>query len=116
MNNLKEKAVGLATACVKACPDLKKRQNKLENILIQFLDGHTLNRFEAEKLNDHCLNSTVATLGKFGILIDRKFEIVPCLGGKATISLKRYWLKPEPENISNALDLICGNSRRKNNG
>jgi hypothetical protein len=39
--------------------------------------GRSLNRFEAEQLGDHCLNSTVSTLRKRGVLIVGQWESVP---------------------------------------
>lgn len=67
-----------------------------------FLTGKSLNRFEAERHNDHCLHSTVAALEKDGIVFDRKWETVPCVGGSAFIRVKRYWLKPTLENLASA--------------
>ena len=39
-----------------------KRKTKLASILGHFSEGGSLNRFEAERLGDHCLNSTVSIL------------------------------------------------------
>jgi hypothetical protein len=74
---------------------------KLEAMLRVFASGKSLNRFEAEHHHDHCLHSTVSTLEKgFGIVVDRLWERVPCLGGRSTVRCKRYWLRPTPENIA----------------
>ncbi|NWF37510.1 hypothetical protein F3F93_12250 [Mariprofundus sp. KV] len=55
----------------------------------------SLNRYEAERFNDHCLPSTVSTIQqKHGITIARRFETVPGYMGIPT-SCCRYWLEPE---------------------
>ncbi len=83
------------------------KTTKLENILRQLVNGKSLNRFEAEHHHDHCLNSTISTLQNVhGIIIDRERETVPCLNGEATVSVNRYWLDTEPENIKRAQTLL----------
>ena len=73
---------------------------KHATILKAFIEGHSLNRFEAEALHDHCLNSTVSALqNSFGIIIDRQRETVPCINGKASVSVNRYKLNAKPINI-----------------
>lgn len=83
------------------------KATKLENILRQLVNGKSLNRFEAEHQHDHCLNSTISTLQNgHGIIIDREREVVPCLNGTATVSVNRYWLNNEPENLKRAQTLL----------
>jgi len=43
-------------------PPPAKVPSKTMSILAYFLAGATLNRFEAEPLGDHCLNSTISEL------------------------------------------------------
>lgn len=50
---------------------------KIARILSHLISGASLNRFEAENLGDHCLNSTIATLANtHGLLIKRQTEKV----------------------------------------
>lgn len=74
---------------------------KWVSVLRHLLNVGSLNRFEAERfVNDHCLHTTIASLRRdFGIVFGRKFECVPCLKGRATTRVKRYWLDPDPENL-----------------
>ena len=68
-----------------------KRKTKLARILEHFVNGGSLNRFEAERLGDHCLNSTIAALcGSHGL-----DERVPNRFGSET-RVTRYSL-PETE-------------------
>ncbi len=76
-----------------------KHSNRLikrKRVLDALLAGGSYNRFEAEKnLFDHCLNSTIAELGKLtGIRISRCWETVPGYLGAPT-HCKRYWIEPE---------------------
>lgn len=81
---------------------------KHATILKAFLEGRSLNRFEAEALHDHCLNSTVSALqNNFGIVIDRNRESVPCVNGKALVSVNRYRLNSKPTNIKRARDALA---------
>ena len=81
---------------------------KHANILKAFVEGRSLNRFEAEALHDHRLNSTVSALqNTFGIVIDRHRESVPCLNGKASVSVNRYRLSTKPENIKRAYETLA---------
>ena len=78
--------------------------SKIHSILSAFASGRSLNRFDAERLHDHCLHSTVSTIQRgFGILIDRRWESVPCLGGRDTVRVKRYNLRPTFENVAAAM-------------
>lgn len=51
----------------------------------------SLNRFEAERLGDHCLNSTVSELRKEGHVIHAMEEHVPTRFGR-NVRVKRYFL------------------------
>ena len=69
----------------------QKIGTKKFNIIQYFLKGLSLNRFEAEKLGDHCLHSTVSTLvNTLGLEIHRKWEVVINRFG-GTTRVKRYW-------------------------
>jgi hypothetical protein len=73
---------GVMPGTVTSKNSAKTTSTKIETILGSFLADRSLNRFEAEPLHDHCLNSTVSTLQNgHGVKIDRAREIAPCLGG-----------------------------------
>jgi len=86
-NNFKT-ASGLLDAGAGARPDAGDN-TKLGRILAILRSGRTLNRFEAEALGDHCLNSTVAVLRADGNLIHDHWERVPTRFGKKA-RVKRY--------------------------
>ena len=67
------------------------KDTKYYKIVEHFMSGKSLNRFEAEKLGDHCLNSTVYSLCQdYGLQIPRKYEKVTNRFG-GTSKVKRYW-------------------------
>lgn len=70
----------------------KNSQHKYRRILAHLARGNSLNRFEAERLGDHCLNSTISRLGSYGITIARTEETIPGFNGHAT-RCNRYWLE-----------------------
>ncbi len=64
-------------------PPPSKAPSKTMSILAYFLTGATLNRFEAEPLGDHCLNSTISELAnRHGVTFKRTPEKVPNRWGK----------------------------------
>jgi hypothetical protein len=68
---------------------------KWKRVLRAFLEGQTLNRFEAERtVHDHCLHSTVSTIQSKGVTIQRRTERVPGYMGIPT-ECCRYWIAPE---------------------
>jgi hypothetical protein len=72
----------------------RKRKTKLASILEHFANGGSLNRFEAERLGDHCLNSTVSVLANdYGLAFFRLTETVPNRFG-GTTPVTRYRLMP----------------------
>jgi hypothetical protein len=71
----------------------EKIPSKIARILRYLLAGGSLNRFDAEHHHDHCLHTTVSTLeNEHGVHIDRQTEKVPCVYGRKTTRVKRYWL------------------------
>lgn len=54
-----------------------------------------VNRFEAERLGDHCLNSTISTLRAEGWNIVSHWEIVPCRFTSKGVRVKRYRMVAE---------------------
>ncbi|RON45086.1 hypothetical protein [Pseudomonas frederiksbergensis] len=65
---------------------------KIARILIHLSTGASLNRFEAEDLGDHCLNTTISALAnRYGLFIQRNYELAPNHWGKPC-RVKRYSL------------------------
>ncbi len=63
-------------------------------VILHYLtfDG-SLNRFEAERIGDHCLHSTISTFrNNYGLTVLDEFESVPNLTGSYT-DVKRYWIE-----------------------
>lgn len=55
-----------------------KPPTKIARILAHLLTGASLNRFEAERIGDHCLPSTIAVLAnRNGLSFERTPEKVP---------------------------------------
>lgn len=51
-------------------------------ILLELIRGHSLNRSDAARLGDTCLNTTIADLQRrLGFYIDRQREKCPCRTG-----------------------------------
>ena len=97
----------IATTSSTQQADVIATTTKIETILRVFVPGASLNRFEAERHHDHCLHSTVASLEGYGITIGRQWEKVPCLGGRAWVRCKRYWLERQPDNVAAAQALLA---------
>lgn len=70
----------------------EKQPKKIERILQALTDPKGLNRFEAEVIGCHCLNSTISALkNRHGVLVSSEWEKVPNrFGGDAVC--KRYWI------------------------
>lgn len=69
-----------------------RKSTKTRTILEVFVSGRTLNRFEAERLGDHTLNSTISTLvNAKGLVFIRHTEEVPNRFGTLT-RVTRYRL------------------------
>lgn len=67
-----------------------------EHVVLSVLaEGKSLNRFEAIRLHDTALNSTVSTLQGKGLFIHRERETVPCVNGSKTADVMRYSLTPD---------------------
>jgi len=80
-------------------------KTKQETILTALVDRgiQGLNTEEAINIGSTCLHTDIATLGKLGLVISRKWEILPRKRG-GTKRYKRYWL--EDENCCKAKELI----------
>lgn len=73
---------------------LEEAPSKIARVLAYLLPAcNSLNRFEAEALGDHCLNSTIAKLAhRYGLAFRRQPEKVPNRWGKSC-DVTRYSLK-----------------------
>ena len=92
-------ASALAVSTSTAAPSMPSRRirraTKLGRILTVLAAGRSLHRFEAERLGDHCLHSTISKIERYGIRVDRREENVLGFGGHKT-RVMRYSL-PEDE-------------------
>jgi len=88
MGLTQEKAVGdwhRATAQETAHAE----STKIGRVLATLRSGRSLNRFEAERIGEHALNSTIAVLRAEGYAIIDRWEEVPTRFGKRA-RVKRY--------------------------
>lgn len=71
-------------------------KTKQETILTALVESglQGLNTEEAINLGSTCLHTDIATLGKLGLVISRKWETLPRKRG-GTKRYKRYWLTYE---------------------
>ena len=65
---------------------------KKDAIRFALRNPHGLNRFEAERYGDHCLNSTIAELRADGCVIHSEWEKVPTRHNPKGVRVLRYWL------------------------
>ena len=65
--------------------------NKIDRIRIELTRPEGLNRFEAERLGDHCLNSTVAAIRRHGVSVWGEWETVPTKYSPKGVRVMRYW-------------------------
>jgi hypothetical protein len=66
--------------------------NKICRVLAHLITGKSLNRFEAERIGEHCLHSTISRLtNQYGLTVARKAESVPNNWG-GPCRVVRYWL------------------------
>jgi hypothetical protein len=89
-----------------------RRLTKLDSMLLRFAKGQKLNRFDAERIGDHCLPSTISDLQKRNALtFCRKLVKVPNRFGSVT-SVMLYWLEGESLLIARELfKLDCSTIR-----
>ena len=86
--------------------------SKIARVLAHLLSGASINRFEAERIGDHCLPSTIAALAiNYGLTIERKQERVPNRWG-APCTVTRYSLPPSQHKRARAV-LVALTSKPK---
>jgi len=70
-----------------------KRIKKIDRVEAALKLPAGLNRFEAERIGDHCLNSTVADLRKtYGDKLIQRWERVPSRFNPDGVRVCRYWI------------------------
>ena len=73
-----------------------KRTTKLDRVIAALHHPAGLNRFEAARLGDTCLNSTVAVIrGMYGSKLISQWETVPCRFTERGVRVLRYWITGE---------------------
>ena len=95
-------------------PSTGKAPTKISRVLAHLLQDHSLNRFEAERLGDHCLHSTISSLTHgYGLRFARQTERVPNHWG-LPCQVTRYSL-PATENkrARNVLAMLSATASRR---
>ena len=77
---------------------------KKRRVLLNLIRRPSLHRFQAERIGEHCLHSTVAAWQAHGLQIAREFIQVEGWGGEPT-TVARYYLTPDQREA--ALDLLA---------
>lgn len=70
-----------------------KRTTKIDRVIAALHHPHGLNRFEAERIGEHCLNSTTAIVrSMYGNKLISRWETVPTRYCETGVRVLRYWL------------------------
>lgn len=70
-----------------------KNSTKLDRVIAALHHPHGLNRFEAERIGCHVLNSTVAVIRKrYGSKLVSEWETVPTRYCERGVRVLRYWI------------------------
>lgn len=70
-----------------------KRTTKIDRVIAALHLPHGLNRFEAERIGEHTLNSTVAVIRRmYGIKLISRWETVPTRYCETGVRVLRYWI------------------------
>lgn len=65
---------------------------KYQRVLAALKHPGGLNRFEAERIGDHTLNTTVARLRSLGYCVASEWETVPSRFSDKGVRVRRYWV------------------------
>ncbi|WP_371231477.1 hypothetical protein ACAW63_02605 [Pseudomonas sp. QE6] len=104
-----------------ASPQVSQRNNitvanaptKLSRVLAHLVAGGSLNRFEAERIGDHCLNSTISALANnWGIEFKRLPERVPTHWGKDCDVIRYSIPQSQLKRAQRALAMMVCDRRR----
>lgn len=92
----------------KYAAEMVNREAKIRKIITFFANGGSLNRFEAELIGDHCLNSTISTIKhSYRLKVSWQWERVPTRFATET-RVKRYSLAPDQQEKAKNLLLLLG--------
>lgn len=90
---------------------------KMARILSHLLTGANLNRFEAERLGDHCLRSTISALAIVYMLSFKRQSECVLIGWSAPCNVTRYSLPPsEYKHACAVLTLIKRTDKKEVHG
>lgn len=91
--------------------------SKIVRILTALRSGISLNRFEAERIGDHCLPSTISDLGRFhDLIIDRHYELVPNNWGDPCKVMRYSLPSSEHDKTDKVLAYLTHNTRLTTEG
>ena len=70
-----------------------KNSTKLDCVIAALHHPHGLNRFEAERIGEHCLNSSVSVIrAMYGSKLVSEWETVPSRFCERGVRVLRYWI------------------------
>lgn len=85
-----------------------KAPTKISRVLAYLLQDQSLNRFEAERLGDHCLHSTISRLSNaYGLNFTRQPERVPNHWGQPCMVTRYSLPASERKRARNVLKMLC---------
>jgi hypothetical protein len=85
-----------------------KAPTKISRVLAFLLQDHSLNRFEAERLGDHCLHSTISRLSNtYGLNFTRQPERVPNHWGQPCMVTRYNLPASERKRARGILKMLC---------
>lgn len=93
MSTLKKNALQTQGGVVNALSTGGDPISKIDRVLLGLRSPGGLNRFDAELLGDHTLNSTIASLRERGVRIDSCWEVVPTRYTERGVRVMRYWAR-----------------------
>ncbi len=89
----KKNAAQAGTRTAQQTTQKPKNITKLDRVIAALHHPTGLNRFEAARLGDTCLNSTVAVIrGMYGSKLISQWETVPCRFTERGVRVLRYWI------------------------
>lgn len=89
----KENARGQAGEISTANKSIVQNSTKLDRVIAALHHPHGLNRFEAERIGCHVLNSTVAVIRKrYGSRLISQWETIPSRFCERGVRVLRYWI------------------------
>ena len=88
--------------------------SKIARILGHLLNAGPLNRFEAERIGDHCLNSTISDLANdYGLIFKRIPEKVPNHWGQPCDVIRYSLPRSEHHRARLVLDMLTRKKQRR---